>query len=131
MSVLIVANHAPGLMLAEQLVAGATSKDQASALLQAASDHAQAIRLAEASYCAAGFCGDPYVHDCGRAHCQTSDSFVSPQSALTWPVFDIDNHLGPNAINLALQPYPIELHSALCAGHAEPLSKRQGGRRSE
>lgn len=25
------------------------------------------------------FCGDPYVHDCGRLDCPTSDSYRSPK----------------------------------------------------
>lgn len=26
-----------------------------------------------------GFCGDPYVHNCGRLDCPTSDSYRSPK----------------------------------------------------
>jgi hypothetical protein len=26
-----------------------------------------------------GYCGDPYVHDCGRLDCPTSDSYRSPK----------------------------------------------------
>ena len=28
-----------------------------------------------------GFCGDPYVHDCGRSDCPRSDSYEDPQTS--------------------------------------------------
>lgn len=102
MNIQICAGHGLGLMLAELLVAGAASKDQASAALQAAFNQSREIRLAEANYRDGGFCGDPYLHDCGREHCPTSDSFVGYARPPHRPVFDTDDHLGHNAIHPAL-----------------------------
>ncbi|EQM70020.1 hypothetical protein QYE80_27395 [Pseudomonas tohonis] len=102
MNIQIFAGHGPGLLLAKLLVAGAASKDQASVALDAAFNQSRAIRLAEANYRDGAFCGDPYVHNCEREHCPTSDSYVGPASPLPRPTFDTDDHLGPSAIHPAL-----------------------------
>lgn len=95
-------SHAPGLMVAELLTRCAISKDQASTALQAAFNLSRVVRLAETNLRDGGFCGDPYVHDCGREHCPTSDSYAGPTLPLPRPTFETDEYLGPNAINPAL-----------------------------
>ncbi|QEY62497.1 hypothetical protein FXN65_10570 [Metapseudomonas lalkuanensis] len=47
--------------------------------------HAEELIAAVRSYDAAGFCGDPYAHDCGRQHCHTSESHQGPAPALVLP----------------------------------------------
>lgn len=47
--------------------------------------HVEQLIAAVRAHDAAGFCGDPYVHDCSRLHCHTSDSYHGPAPALVLP----------------------------------------------
>jgi hypothetical protein len=66
-----------GLVLArkELLAAGYQAGDAPDRILSALILSARAVVAAEQQARARGFCGDPYVHDCGRVGCPTSDSF--------------------------------------------------------
>lgn len=77
MSVEVKAADLPGLELArkELLAAGYQPGDAPDRILSALIQSAWAVVDAERLAKSRGFCGDPYVHDCGRPGCPTSDSF--------------------------------------------------------
>jgi hypothetical protein len=62
--------HIAGLTLAIDELAGIASGEALAVLERLRQEAIDAISI--------GFCGDPYVHDCGRADCPTSDSYVKP-----------------------------------------------------
>ena len=106
MKINIKSSHTPGLLLAQVLTENAASIEQARTLVSAAYSHAREIATAEASYNDAGFCGEPYVHNCRREHCPTSDSYKCPQPALPRRFFETD------AITEAPAPPASEQHHA-------------------
>lgn len=58
----------------ENCMAAACPQCGARYVLVASEEIAAPVAQADQRECSSGFCGDPYVHDCGRPDCPTSDS---------------------------------------------------------